>query len=236
MRAYGSFWWKVAQHATTTTRGLIVPSTRDLVRSVILGLVAVVLVWQARALLISKNIEIGDTMLNENVASILALILVTVGACLMVWLGSLLLYSPFCLWRDLHNRLAPEGGYNMIPDATVPEAITWVTRDYDEWGWTAGEGSADQLAALNVNLQRFHQYASDGLLRTWGKRIQQGVYEPIEPAFWRENMIDLLDLVGGGDPAPKSRTTGRRPGWHDVRVSREQIQRMWRQWVETRNI
>ena len=85
------------------------------------------------------------------------------------------------------------------------------------------------LRALEQPLVTFRKAATGGDLRVWGKRESDGLYQLIDPAFWKSNTIDpdaLVSLM----PLARTVRTGRGKSdeqFHDIMVNRADVESVW---------
>jgi hypothetical protein len=87
-------------------------------------------------------------------------------------------------------------------------------------------GEQASLEQIGEALAKFHQLASEGKIKAWGRAHPIAVFQPIPPAYWTDHAVDLLDLGNSSKAKPLHIMDGSER--HDVMVCRANFQKEWR--------
>jgi hypothetical protein len=111
-------------------------------------------------------------------------------------------------------------------DVGVGEAIAFVC--FHQWGRTFYEAAGSPDVDGAAECQQFLQAAADGNIQVWGKRKENGVFEPIAREFWFENQIEWFDLLRDNPRTePRFSTKHAVARYLDLMTSRAQVEKQW---------
>jgi len=113
-------------------------------------------------------------------------------------------------------------------DADLREGVCWIV--FGEWGKTPADHGGGFLGQITAAIDGVRQAAKDGHVRIWGKINRSGVYDVIDPDFWKDHRIEHLRLIYPAEEVESVtecdhlRPKGR---YMDLRISRAEFEREW---------
>ncbi|MDP3632378.1 hypothetical protein [Phenylobacterium sp.] len=116
---------------------------------------------------------------------------------------------------------------NVVRDKPLREALMFiVTR---QWNFDPMTDGGDHLKGLSDALVEFRQHASDGAITVWGKADRSGVWQRIEPKYWVNHYVDLLDVLKSETRAKAYNQLATEPLFQELMVCRAEFEWEWRQ-------
>ncbi len=116
---------------------------------------------------------------------------------------------------------------NVVRDKPLREALMFiVTR---QWHFDPMTDGGDHLKGLSDALMEFRQHASDGAITVWGKADRYGVWQRIEPKYWVNHYVDLLDVLKPETRAKAYNQLATEPLFQELMVCRAEFEWEWRQ-------
>jgi hypothetical protein len=109
-------------------------------------------------------------------------------------------------------------------DVGVAEALAYA--EFKEWGGTFFEAASSAKNEANEQLVRFRQLAHDGVLKVWGKRSVNGVFEIIPKEHWLDHNVEWFDLLRGNPRTENVLHTTPQP-YSELMVSKAEFEREW---------
>ncbi len=115
----------------------------------------------------------------------------------------------------------------VLRNKPLQEALMFIAAR--QWHLDPMTDGGNHLTALSAALVDFRQHASDGTITVWGKADRYGVWQRIEPQYWVNHYVDLLDVLSSGARARAYNKLAAEPLFQDLMVCRAEFELAWRE-------
>lgn len=96
-----------------------------------------------------------------------------------------------------------------------------------QWGLDPMTDGGDRLNALGAATHHFKQLAYDGAFTVWGKAGNHSVWQRIEPNYWIDHYVDLLDVLRAEARTRAYNQISQEPLFDELMVCRAEFELSW---------
>jgi hypothetical protein len=100
---------------------------------------------------------------------------------------------PVLDYYERDEPLPSRGVAKVVRDTSLSEALMYLATR--RWGLDPLADGGGHLNALGTALDDFRQRAHDGEVTVWGRAGNYGVWQRINPDYWIDHRVDLLDVL-----------------------------------------
>jgi hypothetical protein len=133
---------------------------------------------------------------------------------------------PAILGYYRNPQTTPQSQHVVVKrDTPLREALMFAATG--QWDLDPMKDGGDRLAALGAATHHFKQLAHDGAFTVWGKAGNHSVWQRIEPKYWIDHYVDLLDVLRAETRTRAYNQMSQEPLFQELMVCRTEFEAGW---------